>query len=62
MVAVASVGWRERPCGVEAADHQVVRLGEQVAVDVGGDLHRAVAEPVADLEQIGTDGNPQGDG
>jgi hypothetical protein len=34
---------------VEPADDQVVGLGEQVTIDVGGDLHGAVAESAADL-------------
>jgi hypothetical protein len=47
---------------VEPVDDPVVGVGAQVAVDVGGALHGAVAEPAADLEQVGTDGDPWWDG
>jgi hypothetical protein len=33
--------------------------GEQVPVDVGGDLHRAVAQPAAHLQEVGAHRHPQ---
>jgi hypothetical protein len=55
---VCGLGERGSSCLVEAVDDRVVGLGEQVAVDVGGDLYGAVAEPAAALGQVGAHGDP----
>src|SRR4051812_13335774 len=44
---------------VEARHYGVVGLAEELAVHVGGDLHGAVAEPAAHLQQVGAHLDPQ---
>jgi hypothetical protein len=60
---VGGLGECSSQCLIEAAaGDQVVGIWEQVTLDVGDDLYRAVAELAADLEQVDTHGDRYWDG